>query len=713
MSSLKLTECLYWNGALDPDTHISDVIVQMEFGTTYNSYILKGSEKTALFETAKFKFWDEFKRDLDEVIDIRNVDYIVMDHTEPDHSGSIEKLIALNPKLQVVCTGAAAGFLKEILNQDFHAITVREGDTLSLGDKTLHFMPVPNLHWPDTMFTYVEEDKTLFTCDVFGAHYCPPSGDVRRSMLTGQDEADYQRTMQDYFNIIIGPYKNPFMSMALERIKGLDIQMICPGHGPVLDAGIDWVMAKYHEWCARPAAKDTKLVVIPYVSAYGYTGQLADQIEKGLKESGPVEVHKYDMVYEEDFAGVVADLNAADGILFGTPTIVADALKPIWDLTTSIFPPLMKGKLASAFGCYGWSGEGVPNILERLRQLKMKVLEGYKIRFKPSETELLDAYDFGYNFGCILQNKEIKKSAPAGAKKMVKCVVCGAVFEEGAETCPVCGVGSDKFVEVESTETSFRKNTKDRFVILGGGPAAQSAAKAIRDRNETAVITIITQEADLPYNRPMLTKSLLSDFSDNALAIVSPEWYEENRIYAMTRTLIKGIDTDSKKVQLQLEDGTDGAVLYDKLIYALGAYCFVPPIKGADQEHVQTVRNISDTIKIKEILEARGVKEVVCIGGGVMGLEGAWELKLGGYDVTVLETAPGLLPRQLDDPASAMLEAICNKEGVKVVTGAKITEITEDKVLLADGREFPAQLVIMSTGMRPYTSVAEAAGIAV
>ena len=106
MSSLKLTECLYWNGALDPDTHISDVIVQMEFGTTYNSYILKGSEKTALFETAKFKFWDEFKRDLDEVIDIRNVDYIVMDHTEPDHSGSIEKLIALNPKLQVVCTGA-------------------------------------------------------------------------------------------------------------------------------------------------------------------------------------------------------------------------------------------------------------------------------------------------------------------------------------------------------------------------------------------------------------------------------------------------------------------------------------------------------------------------------------------------------------------------------------------------------------------------------
>jgi len=714
MSSLKLTDTLWWNGALDPDTHISDVIVQMEFGTTYNSYTLKGSEKTALIETSKYKFWEAFKGELDDAVDITKVDYIIMDHTEPDHSGTLEKLLAINPKITVVCTGTAASFLKEIMNTDFRVMTVKEGDTLSLGDKTLHFMPVPNLHWPDTMFTYCEEDKTLYTCDVFGAHYCPPSGDVRRSKLTGQDEANYMRTMQDYFNIIIGPYKNPFMNMALERIKDLDIQMICPGHGPVLDAGIDWVMEKYHEWCARPEKKDTKLVVIPYVSAYGYTGLLAEKIEEGLKASGPIEVHKYDMVFEEDVAGVIADLNAADGILFGTPTIVADALKPIWDLTTSIFPPLMKGKLASAFGCYGWSGEGVPNIIERLKQLKMKVLDGYRIRFKPSETEQLDAFDFGYNFGCVLQNKEVKKSdTPAGAKKMVKCVVCGAEFEEGTDTCPVCGVGSDKFVPVESKATSFKKDTNEKFVILGGGPAAKSAAEAIRDRNSTAVITIVTQESDLPYNRPMLTKALLSDFSENQAAIEGPEWYEERNIYFMADTTVTKINTAEKSVDLILPDGSSGAIIYDKLIYTLGAYCFVPPIKGADLPHVASVRNISDTVRIKKVLEERNAKEVVCIGGGVMGLEGAWELKLGGYDVTVLETAPGLLPRQLDDPASEMLEKICNAAGVKIVTGAKIVEITEDAVVLDDGTAFPAQLVIMSTGMRPYTKVAEDSGIEV
>ena len=131
MSSIKLTDTLWWNGALDPDTHISDVIVQMEFGTTYNSYTLKGSEKTALIETSKHKFWEAFKGELDDAVDITKVDYIIMDHTEPDHSGTLEKLLAINPKITVVCTGTAASFLKEIMNTDFRVMTVKEGDTCS------------------------------------------------------------------------------------------------------------------------------------------------------------------------------------------------------------------------------------------------------------------------------------------------------------------------------------------------------------------------------------------------------------------------------------------------------------------------------------------------------------------------------------------------------------------------------------------------------
>ena len=153
METLQLREEFYWTGIVDDQLRVFDIIMYTEFGTTYNSYILKAGDKTVLFETAKAKFFDEYLEKLSEITDIRKIDYLVVNHTEPDHAGSVERLLELNPGLKIIATGCAIGFLKEIVNGEFTAIPVKDNETMKIGNKTLRFLSVPNLHWPDTMYT--------------------------------------------------------------------------------------------------------------------------------------------------------------------------------------------------------------------------------------------------------------------------------------------------------------------------------------------------------------------------------------------------------------------------------------------------------------------------------------------------------------------------------------------------------------------------------
>lgn len=400
MKTLKLREGLYWTGILDKNLRVFDIIMETEFGTTYNSYLIKGNDKIALVETAKVKFFDEYYSKLTELTDIAKIDYIVVNHTEPDHAGSIEKLIAINPDITIVGTMVAIKYLKQIINKEFKSMAVKTNDTLDLGGKTLKFMFLPNLHWPDSMYTYLVEDKTLFTCDSFGSHYSHDG--ILRSTVPNED--DYWKATKYYFDNILGPYKNPYMVKALDTIKDLDIEIIATGHGPVLDSHIDEIIKTYREWCKVINPNTKKTVIIPYVSAYGYTEELAKSIEAGIKAAGDIDVRCYDMV-TADFNKVMEEIGFADGLLLGTPTILGEALKPIWDITTSMFPVTHNKKIAGAFGSYGWSGEGVEHITARLKQLRMNVVDGFKIQFKPSESELKDAFNYGTEFGAKVLGK--------------------------------------------------------------------------------------------------------------------------------------------------------------------------------------------------------------------------------------------------------------------------------------------------------------------
>ncbi|WP_160689733.1 FAD-dependent oxidoreductase [Clostridium sp. C2-6-12] len=702
MKTLELKKNFYWTGVLDPDLKVFDIVMETEFGTSYNSYLLKTSQKTVLFETAKAKFLDEYLEALSNLVDINEIDYIVVNHTEPDHAGSIEKLIEINPNIKIVGTGVAIGFLKNIVNRDFYSIAVKENDTLDLGDKTLRFMVLPNLHWPDTMYTYIEEDKTLLTCDSFGSHYS--FDEILLSKVT--DNEGYLRAKKYYFDNIIGPFKKPFMIKALARIKDLDIDMICTGHGPVIDCRIEELKALNAKWCEIVNPNPRKTVIIPYVSAYGYTKQLAGEIAKGIKASGDVDVRDYDLL-ETDKSKVLEELFFADGILLGTPTIVGEALEPIWELTISMFARTHGTKHASAFGSYGWSGEGVPHIIERLKQLNMKVIDGFRVKFKPSDSDLSDAYDYGYNFGCIVQNKENpKKSAK---RTLVKCLVCGEIFDSSLEICPVCGVGKENFITVEIDENDYKNNTNEIYLVLGNGAAGISAATAIRERNETCAIVLVSNESVLGYNRPMLTKSMIAKFKPEQIAIHDEAWYKEKNITNVLEKEVIKIDTKGKEVHFD-----DGIKLkYDKCIYALGSECFIPEIPGADKEEVIAIRNISDTDKVVELLPK--VKNAVVIGGGVLGLEAAWELSKAKCKVTVLEASDKLMFNQLDLEGGRFLEEIVRGEGIDIRLNVKIDEIKgEDNVtgVKINGKEvIPADLVIISTGIKANTKIAKEAGI--
>lgn len=219
MSAIKIIDGVYWVGARDFNLRIFDIIMTAEQGTSYNAYVVKGSEKTALVDTVKEKFWDEHLQRLQEVVDITAIDYLIINHAEPDHTGSIEAFLARNPELTILGSGAAIDNLKQIANNKFNYQVVEQGDQISLGDRTLSFISVPFLHWPDSMYTYLEEEGILFSCDSFGSHY--PDERLFNDLI----DRDFVDAYQYYFEKIMGPFK-PYVLEALDKIKDLDFSLV-------------------------------------------------------------------------------------------------------------------------------------------------------------------------------------------------------------------------------------------------------------------------------------------------------------------------------------------------------------------------------------------------------------------------------------------------------------------------------------------------------
>jgi flavorubredoxin len=271
---------------------------------------------------------------------------------------------------------------------------VKDGDTLDLGNKTLKFISAPNLHWPDSIYTLLVEDRILFTCDSFGAHYCS-------SEMYSDFSEKYTESFKYYFDIIMKPFSR-FMITAAGRIKSLDIDFICPGHGPIhheyLTKAIELSEEYARQYMQISFERDHKNILIAYVSAYGYTREAAQLIATGIIETDGITVDVLDIesISSDELESKII---TADGLLVGSPTINQNTLLPVYKLFALINPLRDRGKLGGAFGSYGWSGESPKIILENLRLLKLKIFEETAaFKFSPGGSKEEYLKDFGRKY---------------------------------------------------------------------------------------------------------------------------------------------------------------------------------------------------------------------------------------------------------------------------------------------------------------------------
>ena len=394
MDGLKIKDSIYWVGALDPEMRIFDLIFKTDHGTTYNSYLIK-DEKTALIDTVKEPFTTEFISRINSQLDLADIDYIIVSHTEPDHTGALPELLKHACNAKIIASKAGGHLLKDILNAPFNLSTVDESPEIDLGTRKLKFFPAPYLHWPDTVFTYLDKEKILFTCDAFGAHYC----DERMfDDLVG----DFDSNFHYYYDSIMRPFKQHVLK-AIEKIEELDIDIIATAHGPIIRETPRKYIESYRRW-SQIQTDAAKNVLILYASIYGSTKKMAEVIAKGVSEEGAN--FKMLDVNDTDHQFIRDAIEKADGIIVGTPTIVGDAPRPVWDALALLSSIKLKIKLGSAFGSYGWSGEATKMVEDRLSGLHIKLHKpSFRVKLIPEDKTLKECQEFGKEFTVALKQK--------------------------------------------------------------------------------------------------------------------------------------------------------------------------------------------------------------------------------------------------------------------------------------------------------------------
>jgi flavorubredoxin len=352
---------VYTVGAVDWDRRLFDELIPLPDGTSYNAYLIKGSEKTALLDTVDPAKADVLIENLIEV-GIDRIDYIVAHHAEQDHSGSIPDILLLYPDAKVVTNPKCKGMLIDLLNiAEDKFVTIEDGQTLSLGDKTLQFVYIPWVHWPETLGTYLQEDKILFPCDFFGSHFATSSRFV-------EDEAVVYEAAKRYYAEIMMPFRGQIIKN-LEKIKDLQIDIIASSHGPVYDKP-EFIINAYQDWVSDRVKNE---VVLPYVSMHESTRKMVEHFVSALIARG-ITVRQFKLS-ATDIGKLAISLVDAATIVLGSPTVLAGA-HPTAAYAAILANALRpKTKFASIIGSYGWGGRCTEQLTGLLSNLKVEIIE--------------------------------------------------------------------------------------------------------------------------------------------------------------------------------------------------------------------------------------------------------------------------------------------------------------------------------------------------
>lgn len=364
---IQLTKDIYWVGKVD-NREVPFHRLILAKGTTYNAYLLK-TEKPTVIDTVDIEFGREFVESLSKLIDPQEIQYIVVNHTEPDHSGGLAALASRATNATIVCTEIAVPEIQEMYklhNRKF--LVVKDGDTLDIGGKTLKFKETPYLHTEETMITYCVEDKILFPCDIFSTHI------ANDEIFSDKANVDITEDFIGYYNAIIHPHRR-YVRTLIEALKDLDVQMIAPSHGYILRQDIQKYIKLYADM-SRDTNQDKKVTIV-YTTIKNNTKKVANIIKETL-EADNIHVTVFNADKSKKLE-VLKSIQEADAVFIGSSTRYADIIGNLEDILKEITEMNLEGKIAASFGSYGWSGEAIEVIQDYLNETNMNVQSTSKV----------------------------------------------------------------------------------------------------------------------------------------------------------------------------------------------------------------------------------------------------------------------------------------------------------------------------------------------